>query len=329
MRRTSDVAIARVRPAADAEWDAAWLASDHATWFHSRAWAEIWAEYRRGELLPAARVVELSDGRSALLPFSEERSRGSRRLRASPAGTYGGWLAEEPLEKVHAERLLAYLTGEVPGLAWRVCPWDPLAAELTVGMGEPETTRALRLDAGFEELQRRWSSGPRWGVRRARREGLEVGIATDLAEWRAYYALYQASLARWGARASSRYDWELFERIRSRDLENARLWVARLGAEVVAGALVFYAPRHAAWWHASVAAAHSSKRPMNLLLHEMIRDACEQDLAILDLGPSHAHGGVEEFKSGYAAELFACPMIRTEPRSWRTRVRRALASVVR
>ena len=78
MRRTSDVAIARVRPAADAEWDAAWLASDHATWFHSRAWAEIWAEYRRGELLPAARVVELSDGRSALLPFSEGRARGSR-----------------------------------------------------------------------------------------------------------------------------------------------------------------------------------------------------------------------------------------------------------
>ncbi|TFG94031.1 MAG: GNAT family N-acetyltransferase [Myxococcales bacterium] len=148
-------------------------------------------------------------------------------------------------------------------------------------------------------------------------------------EWRAYYALYQASLARWGERASSRYDWSLFERIRARDPETARLWVARLGSEVVAGALVFYAPRHAAWWHASTAAAHFRKRPMNLLLHEMIRDACEQDLAILDLGPSHAHDGVEEFKAGYAAEVFACPMIRTEPRSWRTRLRRALSSVVR
>ncbi len=329
MQPSDGVAIARVRAASDAEWDAAWLASDHATWFHSRAWAEIWAEVHRGELEPAARIVELSDGRSALLPLSEERSHGTRRFRASPAGSYGGWLAEEPLEKVHAERLLCYLIDEVPGLCWRVCPWDPLAADLTAGMGEPETTRALRLDANFEELQRRWSSGPRWGVRRARREGLEVGIATDLVEWRAYYALYQASLTRWGERASSRYDWSLFERIRARDPENARLWVARLGSEVVAGALVFYAPRHAAWWHASAAAAHFPKRPMNLLLHEMIRDACEQDLAFFDLGPSHAHGGVEEFKAGYAAEVFACPMIRTEPRSWRTRLRRALSSVVR
>jgi hypothetical protein len=328
MRPSDGISIARVRAAGDAEWDAAWLASDHATWFHSRAWAEIWAEYRRGELEPAARIVELSDGRSALLPLSEERSRGSQRFRASPAGTYGGWLAEEPLEKVHAERLLRYLIDELPGLCWRVCPWDALAAEITAGMGEPETTRALRLDADFEELQRRWSSGPRWGVRRARREGLEVGIATDLVEWRAYYALYQASLARWGERASSRYDWSLFERIRARDPENARLWVARLGSEVVAGALVFYAPCHAAWWHASAAAAHFAKRPMNLLLHEMIRDACEQGLAVFDLGPSHAHGGVEEFKTGYAAEKFACPMIRTEPRSWRTRLRRALSSVV-
>ena len=329
MPRTDGVAIVRVRAAEAAEWDAAWLACDHATWFHSRAWAEIWAEHREGALVPAPRVVEFSDGRCALLPLCEERLRGVLLHRASPAGTYGGWLAEEPLGKVHAARLLAYLVDEVPGLRWRVCPWDPLAAELTAELGEPETTRALRLEGGFEALARRFSSGPRWGVRRARREGLEVGIAIDLEDWRAYYALYQESLARWGEQATSRYDWDLFAEIRLRDPENARLWVARLGGEIVAGALVFYASRHAAWWHASVASAHSGKRPMNLLLHEMIRDACEQDLAILDLGPSHAHGGVEEFKSGYAAETFACPMIRTEPRTWRTRVRRALAGLVR
>jgi len=328
MRPGNGVAIARVRAASDAEWDAAWLASDHGTWFHSRAWAEIWAEVRRNELLPAARIIEFSDGRSALLPLTEERTGSERRFRASPAGTYGGWLAEEELGKVHAERLFSYLIDEVPGLSWRVCPWDALAAEMAAGQGEPESTRALRLDASFEEIERRWSNGPRWGVRRARREGLEVGIATDLADWRAYFALYQASLARWGERASSRYDWELFEAIRTRDAENARLWVARLGSEIVAGALVFYAPSHAAWWHGSAAAAHFGKRPMNLLLHEMIRDACEQDLAIFDFGPSHAHGGVEEFKSGYAADAFPCPMIRTSRPAWRSRLHRALSKLV-
>lgn len=328
MPRTDGVAIVRVRAAGDAEWDAAWLACEHATWFHSRAWGEIWAHARRGALEPAPRVVEFSDGRSALLPLCEERDRGVRRFRASPAGTYGGWLAEEPLEKAHAARLLAYLQDEVPGLSWRVCPWDPLAAELAAGLGAPETTRALDLEEGFDELERRFANGVRWGARRAAREGLEVGVATELAEWRAYHALYEESLARWGERATSRYDWDLFAAIRLRDPENARLWVVRLGGEIVAGALAFYAPWHAAWWHGAAQASELRKQPMHLLLNAMIRDACEQGLGRFDMGPSHAHAGVDAFKAAYATRTLACPMIRTAPRTWRTRVRRALAGVV-
>ena len=320
------VAIARVRPAGDAEWDAAWLGCDYATYFHSRAWAEVWAAHRRGEIRPAPRAVEFSDGRRALLPLCEERprGRGPRRHRSSPAGCYGGWISEDPLDKEHAERLCAYLLEQVAGLAWRVSPWDPFALAVTAGLGEPDHTRSVRLEGGFEALERRFASGARWGARRAAREGLEVGIATGQGEWRAYYAAYCDSLARWGERATSRYDWDLFERIRARDGQDARLWVARYRGEVVAGALVLYASRHAAWWHGAAVAAHFRKQPMHLLLHAMIRDACEQDLAVFDLGPSHGLGGVEEFKSAYATETLPCPMLRREPAGWRARLRRIL-----
>lgn len=325
MPPTDRIAIARVRPAGDAEWDAAWLACDHATYFHSRAWAEIWAEYRRGEIRPAPRVIEFSDGSNAILPLCEERARGRgpRRTRSSPAGCYGGWISEEPLGKAHAERLAAYLVDEVPGLVWRVSPWDDLAVAATAGLGEAEQTRALRLEGGFEALASGFSSGARWGARRAAREGIEIGIAIDLEEWRAYYAAYVDSLARWGDRATSRYDWDLFAQIRARDAESARLWVARLRGEVVAGALVFHAPAHAAWWHSAAVAAHLRKQPMHLLLHAMIRDACEQGLAVFDMGPSHGHSGVEEFKAAYGAEPFPCPLLRTAPATWRSRLRRA------
>jgi hypothetical protein len=329
MPRSDRVEIVRVRAAGDSEWDAAWLACEHATWFHSRAWAEIWAEHRRGERETAARVVEFTDGRSALLPLSMERNRGARRFRSSPAGTYGGWLFEEPLEKVHAARLFSYLCDELPGLSWRVCPWDTLAADLTQGIGEPETTRALALEEGFEALERRFSNGARWGARRAEREGLEIGIGTELSDWRAYHALYQQSLARWGDRATSSYDWELFAAIRLRDPENSRLWVARLDGEVIAGALTFYAPWHAAWWHAAALASQLRKQPMHLLLHAIIRDACEQGLRGLDMGPSHGHAGVEAFKAAYATSTLACPMLRTAVSSWRTRARRALGGILR
>jgi hypothetical protein len=320
------VEIARVRPAGEAEWDAAWLACDHSTYFHSRAWAEIWAEHRRGEIRPAPHVVEFGDGRSALLPLCEERAggRGPRRRRSSPAGCYGGWISEEPLAKAHAERLVAHLVEEVPGLVWRVSPWDELALAASAGLGEAEHTRALRLEAGFEALEARFSTGARWGARRAAREGLEIGIAIELDEWRAYYAAYLDSLARWGERATSRYDFDLFARIRARDAEGARLFVARLRGEVVAGALVLHAPSHAAWWHGAALAAHLRKQPMHLLLHAAIRDACEQGLAVFDMGPSHGHAGVEAFKRAYAAEPLPCPLVRTGPASWRARLRRAL-----
>src|SRR5215468_121045 len=301
MPPTERLSIARVRAAGDAEWSAAWLACDGATWFHSPAWARIWSRYRRGALRPAPRAVEFSDGRSAVLPLCE---RPGSLLRAgghlsSPAGTYGGWIAAAPLEKEHAALLLAYLASEVPGLVWRVNPWDAHAAELARGLGREEETRALDLAPGFEALERGFAPNARWGARRARREGIEVGVAVEPRDWEAYYAAYAASLARWGERAASRHGWELFAAIRDVDPEHARLWVARLRGEVIAGALICYAAQHAAWWHSAARAEHFAKQPMNLLLGEILRDACAQGLAVFDMGPSRELPGVERFKASF------------------------------
>jgi len=331
MPPTERLAIARVRAAGEAEWSAAWLACEGATWFHSPAWARIWSRYRRGALRPAARAIEFSDGRSAVLPLCE---RPASRLRAgghlsSPAGTYGGWIAAAPLEKEHAALLLAYLAHEVPGLVWRVNPWEPHAAELTRGLGREEETQALDLAPGFEALARGFAPNARWGARRARREGIEVGVAVGLRDWEAYYAAYAASLARWGERATSRHGWELFAAIRDVDPEHARLWVARLRGEVIAGALICYAAQHAAWWHSAARAEHFAKQPMNLLLGEILRDACAQGLAVFDMGPSRSLAGVERFKASFGAKALACPVLHGARRGWPARLRRALARVRR
>lgn len=336
MRPGDAVGISRVRPASDAEWDAAWRESGHATFFHSRMWAEAWAAASGGALRPAARAVEFDDGRAALLPLCEERrGRGAVHRRLSPAGTYGGWLSTGPLEKSHAERLFRHLRDEVPGLRWRVNPLDPDAAALAAGalgsgalaacVAEAETTRVLRTAEPFEALAKRFASGARWGARRALREGLEVGVAAGVDEWRAYYAAYQDSLARWAGRATSSYAWELFEGIRAHAAENARLWLVRLGGEIVAGALVLHAASSAVWWHGAARAQHFARQPMHLLLHEILRNACEEGVPVFDLGPSHGHAGVEKFKAGYGGETLACPMLRSPPRDPRGLARRALA----
>jgi hypothetical protein len=341
MQPGDGLGISRVRPASDAEWDAAWRESEHATFFHSRAWAEAWAAVSGGALHPAARAVDFEDGRAAVLPVCEERrGRGAVYRRLSPAGTYGGWLSTGPLGKGHAERLFRHLCDEVPGLRWRVNPLDADAVALAEGAlgsgalgsgalaacaGEAETTRVLRTAEGFEALAKRFASGARWGARRARREGLEVGIASSLDEWRAYYAAYEDSLTRWAERATSAYAWELFESLRTRGAEHARLWVVRLGAEIVAGALVLHAAGGAVWWHGAARAEHFARQPMHLLMHEILRDACEQGVPVFDFGPSHGHAGVEAFKAGYGGEVLACPMLRSAPRDARGLAHRTLA----
>jgi len=321
------VSIRQVRAASDAEWRAAWLGCDRATWFHSPAWAAIWSRYLPAAIRPAARRVEFSDGRSAVLPLCERPGSTWRASRAlgSPAATYGGWIAERPLEKPHAELLFAYLTREVPGLVWRVNPWDPHARELAGGRGPAEETRALELAQGFAALERGFAQDARWGARRARREGVEIGVAVELRDWEAYFGVYAESIARWGGNATSRHGWELFAAIRDVAPEDARLWVARVAGEVIAGALVFYAPQHAAWWHSAARAAQFPKQPMNLLIDEILRDACAQGLAVFDMGPSRSLADVERFKASFGATALACPLVRGRPLAWHVRLRHALA----
>ena len=58
MPRTERCRIAAVRSAAPGEWDAIWTGCDHATYFHSRDWAEIWQTYTEGAVRPDPRVIQ-------------------------------------------------------------------------------------------------------------------------------------------------------------------------------------------------------------------------------------------------------------------------------
>ena len=124
------LAVRDSRPATATEWDALWAACPYATYFHSRAWSEDWSAYTAGSLVPAPVLVTFNDGRRALLPITRQlRRRGlAVRYLLSPAGTYGGWLADQPLEAAHAELLTAWLLRKRVPLWWRVNPFDPLAA---------------------------------------------------------------------------------------------------------------------------------------------------------------------------------------------------------
>jgi len=306
------------RAATAAEWDAVFTACDHATFFHSRDWAEVWQRYTGGKVEPAAWSVSFSDGSTAFLPGSRTRMRPglSRRYISSPADTYGGWLSTDELTVEHRELLVAHIRRRMPNLSLRVNPFEPSMAGVKFGVVVHDETHALRLSDDMDAIEKRFSKGHRGAIRAARKNGVTVSLATELEQWKSYYSAYEDSLRRWGPRATSRYTWSLFDDLYRLASPRVRLWVAERDGELLAGALCFYARSHVGWWHGAAFESAFHLRPVNLLLAEAIRDASRCGYSWFDFNPSGGHAGVESFKRRFGATPLAAPVIRTAT-GWR------------
>jgi CelD/BcsL family acetyltransferase involved in cellulose biosynthesis len=310
--------IARTRPASSVEWDAIWRGCGYATYFHSRGWAEIWSEYSRGRVRPAPLLLEFPDQRRALLPLSRERVfRGlMTRVLSSPAGTYGGWISDTSLDDADGRLLTEWLLQRHRLLVWRQNPYAP--GPVATGAGwKHEDTQMLDLSVGFDAVLREWTKGHRSAVSKAKRSGVMTRLAGDARDWLDYYAVYEDSLRRWGGAASSRYDRRLFEILQRRaDSDgNIRLWLATHQDRIVAGAICLQGPASMVYWHGAALEQYFDMRPVNLLLHDAIRDADERKLAWFDFNPSGGHAGVEHFKAGFGAQAKAAAIYHANPPS--------------
>lgn len=331
--------VCKVTPANSEDWDQTWADCDFATYFHSREWVEIWQRYKPDAVVPAPKLVQLSDGTTVLLPLLiQTRARGFLpTYTTSMEGTFGGWISRDPLDPLHTALLTDYLLTRLPGsLSWRVNPYAPhpdhvlsrlraCAAPLVMRMdrahkvvrtlaalGRPllieDQTHCLDLRSGFDALFRPQSASVR-KAKKARAAGVKVRIATRLDEWREYYGVYQSSLERWKKDPASAYPWELFEVIFATQSEHVRLWIATLDARIVSGALCFYAKKHVVYWHGSSLAEFFELRPVNLLMLEAIRHACEEGHDWFDFNPSGHLPGVIAFKESFGARPLDCPVV--------------------
>jgi len=306
--------ISGLGPASPEHWDAALEASPHATFFHSRSWAEIWQAASRNRLRPEPVRVRFSDGASAVVPICFDTRSGFRV--SSPAGSYGGWLCEAPLGKPHADALARHLLRQYPAFSWRLNPFNELERASAPASAREEHTRVLELAPGIDSLRRGFSKGHRAAIGQARRLGVEAAPARGDEAWAAYARLYASSLSRWGARASVRHDARLFQELAQREGDRVRLWLARHGEEVVAGAIVLRSGEHAAYWHGAARGDRFHLRPVHLLLHEAIEHACHEGLEIFDFNPSGGLAGVEAFKKGFGARPLPCPVVAYERLPW-------------
>jgi hypothetical protein len=308
--------IEEIRPATSEEWDRIWSSCDYGTFFHSREWAEIWSEYTEGFNKPFPHIVIFSDSTSALLPLTLQiRKKRIRNFFLTAEGQFGNWISEAEMTKDHVEHLIKYLSDEFGNLVWRWNPYDPSSADINpdclsnldcLYMVEEDETYAVNLTCGFDGVVDSCHHGHQCSFRKATKEGLSLELAETEKNWKEYYNVYLDSIRRWGESALSRIEWDLFQLMFRRGSPNIKLWLVRDGAVVIAGGLCFYAKKHLVCWHAANLEASFSKRPMNFLFMEIMRDACANGYIWFDFNTSAHLDGVKTFKKRFGASELKC-----------------------
>ena len=287
--------VASVRAATTREWEEAFEACEHATFFHSPLWSELWQAYTAGRCRPSPRRIEFSDGLVAVLGLTAEHTRlGIERHHLSPAGTYGGWLSADTLSQAHAD-LLTEEVLRAPSLIWRRSPADRKATTVSIPGAIEEDTHLVDLSEGADAVARRWRREARGSANRARKAGLKVREASTKDDWLTYHALYREALGRWGDTTAIVYDRSLFMILAEFDYPSARLWLAELDGIVCAGALVFTHRRGVVGWHSATAPARCPGSA-NLLLWQMFDAFADEGMVTFDLNPSGGRPGVARFK---------------------------------
>ena len=299
------------RPYTDIEWDTIWKECDYATYFHSREWAVIWQEYTKGRIRPAGILITFSDNRKALLPVSCESLFFNliKRGISSPAGTFGGWLSLDPLSELHGNLICDFLLANYRNMIWRLNPYDPLAGSIKIESAKYEETQVLMLERNLESILKDWTKGHTSAVRKAQKAGVMIREALSTQDWKDYFAIYEDSLKRWGSSTTSAYGWHLFRCILELNSPNVKLWLAVYQARVISGALCFYAKRHVVYWHGASLSDFFHLRPVNLLLYEVIKHACDDGYRWFDFNPSGGHEGVMKFKRSFGTRGIPCPVI--------------------
>ena len=307
-----NITIKDVRSASDDEWDQTWMGCDYATYYHSRHWHNIWKSYLRGKIHPAAKVFEFSDGKQMIFPVSCHRIGFGilRRYLSSPARTYGGPISVEDLTTDHATAFYEFIAKYYQNIIYRMSPFHiPFYLQQNERSATPDTTYVLNLQREFNAIVKSWTKGHRSAVTKARNAGMRIRVGDTEKDWRDYYKIYLSTFSRWGDRATSKYKWNFFKILSDADSQYVKLWIAEYQEKPVAGAVIFYAKRHAVYGYSAALGEFFQLRPVNLIIYEIVNDLHARNYLWFDFNASGGHKGVMNFKKSFGSVEQPCSII--------------------
>jgi hypothetical protein len=302
------ISIRYDRPAPCDEWLGVCLCCPYATYFHTPEWAMLFSAYTKGAFQPFPRIITFSDNRRALVPLSYKRhAKGFlKTFLSSPAGTFGGWIARQPLTIGHTKALSNYLQS-FSNIVWRENPYDPVLKDIDIKHSTNDFTQTINLQCDYDTIFTAASRAHHKAVRKAIREGVTIVEAKSMEDWQHHFTSYQASLKRWEQAGTIKkrlmpYKWELFRLIAEKPTAHRTLWLAKHNGIIASSVVCFYWNKHAVAWHGSAFEEYFDVRPNNLLYQHMIQDAHKRGYHWFDCNTPGDLQGVIEFKDHLGTE---------------------------
>lgn len=292
-----------MNPTKLAEWNELVDKSDHSKIYHLRQWGTLLEEVH------GHRLMYLQED-TGILPLAYIKSAiFGNRLISVPFADYGGPCTEN---KETADKLVLACQKAAQELGVDFmeirCPhsqYFEVFSKQGFVRRDDYLTFNMRLDGKIEELWKNIREKKKKKVRKAERSGVYIMEATNEADLKAFYVLYQKTMKRLG---SPPQPYKFFQRMW--DLfypRNMAVFVARHKGEYIAGKLVFLHNNTIHQAYNPSLKAYFQLAPNDLIQWHLIKWGNEHGFRHLNFGRTRKNEGPALFKQQWGGEPVGMP----------------------
>lgn len=164
---------------------------------------------------------------------------------------------------------------------------------------ENRFTHILDLDKGYDFVWNAYNKRVRGAVRKAEKTGVIVRETEDEKDMIAFYKMYIEMMRRFG---STPKPYSLLRYLQISPI--ARLVVAELNGNIIAGLLFLHFNRYVRLWCETSDTNFLSYRPNNAIINYIIKWSCENGYKLVDFGASPiGNDGLVAFKEEWGAKM--------------------------
>lgn len=287
----------KCRKASHEEWDK--IVSNHpeATFFHSRAWIELW-EKITVRSKATCYIFEDENGSSIYLPGLERKMfKGLvTRFDSGPEGTYGGFLSLDNPTEASIHKVKTFCKNKFSVYLRQISP----DAGGVYNLPAFDTTQIRTLTTN-QNPAFLYAKNIQRNIQKAVSNAIAVQVADHENDWENYYDLYLQSAKRWSKSTDTLYPISFFIAIYKNNRIHHKLWLARKNNQIIYGCLIFYHGKTAYYWHGCGNDQALETGASSLLHDQIMADALLHGCSCYDFMPNGGNANLHRFKSGFGA----------------------------